>query len=352
MSIEVTDNGFYVVRGRGVIRRYASLSEAIAVRDILKDLGYAGEERVGNDSAHTFEYWAELWWEYLVDNDYSPNTLRGYKSNLRKHVFPVFAERYPHEIRVDEWELLFSSIDGSARRFNVTRAVSAFYAYLVDEGVVEENPIRKIKKALSFKAKRERVALTPRQVFDLYLAMEERYRISILLGAYMGLRFGEMAGLQRQDIDLDNEEMHVRRALKRSEGGGMLGAPKTKAGVRTLAIPSQIMPALRTYLKSDYCEDFPTAPIIPASRNPSDPIAHTTFNNKFNEARKKAGLGNVTFHELRHTHLTWYGRTGATNADLMSRGGHEDADTVMVYQHASIKRQKELANKLPELPTR
>ncbi|MBR5950298.1 MAG: hypothetical protein IKZ87_02575, partial [Actinomycetaceae bacterium] len=71
MSINPTDDGFYVVRGRGVIRRYASLSEAIAVRDILKDLGYANEEEGSNENALTLSQWAEVWQKYLADNDYS-----------------------------------------------------------------------------------------------------------------------------------------------------------------------------------------------------------------------------------------------------------------------------------------
>ena len=54
----------------------------------------------------------------------------------------------------------------------------------------------------------------------------------------------------------------------------------------------------------------------------------------------------MTVHELRHTGLTLYGQAGATLADLMARAGHTSAETVMIYQHSSAVRDRELAARM------
>ena len=64
------------------------------------------------------------------------------------------------------------------------------------------------------------------------------------------------------------------------------------------------------------------------------------------EAALAAGIPAVTVHELRHTGLTLYGQAGATLADLMARAGHTSAETVMIYQHSSADRDRELAARM------
>ncbi|MDO5701320.1 MAG: tyrosine-type recombinase/integrase [Bowdeniella nasicola] len=60
----------------------------------------------------------------------------------------------------------------------------------------------------------------------------------------------------------------------------------------------------------------------------------------------EAGVPEVGLHELRHTGLTLYGQAGATLADLMARAGHADVETVMIYQHSSRVRDRELADRM------
>jgi integrase len=42
-----------------------------------------------------------------------------------------------------------------------------------------------------------------------------------------------------------------------------------------------------------------------------------------------------TFHDLRHSGLTWAAATRAATAELMHRGGHRDIKAAMRYEHAT-----------------
>ncbi|WP_044492612.1 tyrosine-type recombinase/integrase [Nesterenkonia massiliensis] len=52
------------------------------------------------------------------------------------------------------------------------------------------------------------------------------------------------------------------------------------------------------------------------------------------------------FHDLRHTGLTIFAQEGATLAELMRRGGHSDIRVVLRYQHSTMARDRELAERM------
>lgn len=75
--------------------------------------------------------------------------------------------------------------------------------------------------------------------------MPERYRAMVLLGAWCGLRFGELTELRRRDVDLEDARLHVERAVTRVNGEMIVGDPKSEAGKRRVTIPPHLLPVLR-----------------------------------------------------------------------------------------------------------
>jgi hypothetical protein len=55
---------------------------------------------------------------------------------------------------------------------------------------------------------------------------------------------------------------------------------------------------------------------------------------------------------LRHAGLTWTAATGATIAELMHRAGHASPIAALRYQHATVERDRILADALAELAPR
>jgi integrase len=58
-------------------------------------------------------------------------------------------------------------------------------------------------------------------------------------------RSGEVRGLRVRDLDLDARVVHVRQAVVRLKGQLLIGPPKTNAGIRSVAMPPHLVPALR-----------------------------------------------------------------------------------------------------------
>jgi integrase len=58
---------------------------------------------------------------------------------------------------------------------------------------------------------------------------------------------------------------------------------------------------------------------------------------------RAVGLPGFHFHDLRHTGNALAADTGASLADLMARMGHGSARAAMIYQHASARRDRSIA---------
>ena len=90
---------------------------------------------------------------------------------------------------------------------------------------------------------------TPAQVHALADALPEMYRAIVYLAAGCGWRAGEVFGLERDELDLDAREVHVRRQLSVVSGRTpYLAPPKTKTSARTNEVPAVVADALRRHL--------------------------------------------------------------------------------------------------------
>jgi len=93
-----------------------------------------------------------------------------------------------------------------------------------------------------------------------------------------------------------------------------------------------------------------TSPQVPAVVRGSLPLSNTRWGLICGDSRAAVhGLPRrFRFHDLRHTGLTMFAQEGATLAELMRRGGHADISIVLRYQHATMTRDRELADRMSE----
>ena len=71
----------------------------------------------------------------------------------------------------------------------------------------------------------EAMILTPKQAFDVLMHLQEPERTLTLLASATGLRISECLGLQWQDVNFEQSQIHVRRTWT----CGQVGVPKSKA---------------------------------------------------------------------------------------------------------------------------
>jgi integrase len=167
------------------------------------------------------------------------------------------------------------------------------------------------------------------------------------LATWCALRFGEVTELRRGDLDLKNGRLHVRRAVAWVRGKPVVGTPKSSAGIRDVAIPPHLIPAVRKHL-ADHVEWGKDALLFPAVRAGGH-VSHGTLHEMWVKARKAAGRDDLRFHDLRHTGAVLAAQQGATIAELMARLGHTTPQMAIKYQHASQDRDAEIARRLSAL---
>ena len=181
-------------------------------------------------------------------------------------------------------------------------------------------------------------------VQQLREAMPDRLKIMVDMAVWCQMRRGEIFGLQRSDIDLENRTVNIERSRTYlTTGESLTKSPKTAAGRRKLIIPQRVMPNLAWHL-SEFTQCHQEALLVTGLKG--EPITAMSFQRAWNKSRATINREDLHFHDLRHTGLTLAAATGATTAELMRRAGHASPDAALRYQHATLERDNLLASKL------
>ncbi|MFB7238111.1 tyrosine-type recombinase/integrase [Streptomyces sp. NPDC056269] len=282
------------------------------------------------DDKVLFGVYADAWFK---ERDYAATTRERNGSALRLHVLPTFTNVVLSEIttpQIRRWRagLLESGVGEPtvAKAYQILRAI---LNTAVDDELIQRNPCR-IKGAGAAKTA-ERPFLDVSEVFQLADAVPARFRVLILLAAFTGLRFGELAALQRHDVDLDRRTVAVWRALAETRTDGILvKTPKSAAGVRTVAFPASLEESLATHL-AVYAKPGRIGLVFTGARGGQ--LRRNNFRRLWLRALKDTGLRDVHFHDLRHTGNTLAATGGATTRELMQRMGHSSVRAALIYQH-------------------
>jgi integrase len=193
----------------------------------------------------------------------------------------------------------------------------------VEERLIFESPCRRVK--LPRVENVERHYLTTEQVAGLADAMVPLYRVLVYVGCYLGLRWGEFAGLKRQHLHMLKRQVRVVGALERVGGRYQyVEETKTTTGRRMVPMPVFVADLLAEHLTG-----------APESDHgfPSPSGAHLDYGNflkrYWHPAVGRAGLAPLTPHEMRHTAAALMIAEGANPIAVQRRFGHKDVTTTL-----------------------
>ena len=113
-----------------------------------------------------------------------------------------------------------------------------------------------------------------------------------------GLRRGELLGLKWEDIDLERDDLRVKRQVVRINGVVTEAPLKTKNAYRTLPLAEDTVSVLKEQKKK-----AGSSPWVFPSPN-GGPISPDSVLHMLHRVLKRAGLPGVRFHDLRHTFAT------------------------------------------------
>jgi len=228
-----------------------------------------------------------------------------------------------------------------AHAYGLLRAI---LATAVSDLLIPVNPCHIRGAGTSKRVKRIRPA-TLEEIESLVVAMPERLKVMTLLAAWCGLRFGELIELRRKDVDMEAGKIRVRRGAVRADGGVIIDTPKSDAGIRDVAIPPHLLPAITDHLARNMTGA--NGLLFPAAHGGT--LAPSTLYKSFYKARDAAGRPDLRWHDLRHTGAVLAAQTGATLAELMGRLGHSTPAAAMRYQHAAQDRDTQIAAALSKI---
>jgi len=289
---------------------------------------------------------------WLKEHRISRRTREEYDSLWRHHVESFLGHLELSDISTGTIRTWRSTLLAKGRSEDRTakayRLVRAILNTAVDDGRIKRNPCR-IKGAGEYRTA-ERPTASIAQVYSLAEQMPKRFRVLVLAAAFTGLRWGELIALRRCDIDLASGVIHVRRRLAQLSRGGMQsGAPKSVAGVRNVAIPAFLVEELDVHI-SEYADAGPEGLIFRGEKGGM--LRRSNFGRATNwtETVTKVALPKgFHFHDLRHTGNQLAANAGATTRELMHRMGHGSMRAALIYQHATIDRDRQIADALGDL---
>lgn len=177
--------------------------------------------------------------------------------------------------------------------------------------------------------RRERRFLTAEEILALAKVIDPRYRLMVLLGGFGGLRFGEVAALRASSFGIKAKTVTVRETVIHVSGKLEIGPPKTRASIRTVALPKFVADEVAEHSQGLKDTDLLfTAPL-------GGIVSPTTWRTRvWNPAVEAAGLAGVTFHALRHSQGALLVEQGEHPLVIARRLGHTSVKTVLdIYGH-------------------
>ncbi len=181
-------------------------------------------------------------------------------------------------------------------------------------------------------------ALEPAQVRDLLASCDRRratgrrdFAILMLL-VRLGLRAGEIAGLELDDIDWRSGEVAVRGKGDRQE---------------RLPLPSDVGEAVAGYLRRGRPPTADGRSVFVRRRAPHRRLTSTAVSDIVRAAGKRARVGTLSAHRLRHTVATQMLRAGAPLAEIGQVLRHRDPLTTAIYAKVDREALRTLARPWP-----
>lgn len=294
-----------------------------------------------------FRQYAETW---VSDRVIKRRTEELYRGLLKNHLMPTFGDKGLNEIKeadVRRWrKKLLDAGTGAVTVAKAYRLMRAILNTAVNEDeILRKNPCR-IKGAGKEESEERPVVPLP-VVFDIADRVPARYRALVLLATFANLRWGELAGLRRKDLDLDAGTVKVTASLAELDAGGLVDdTPKSAAGRRTVAFPPELVADIRDHLER-FAEEGEGGFVFIGPKGGR--LRRSNFRKTWNKVRTDIGMPDLHFHDLRHTGNTLAATTGATLRELMARMGHSSTRAAMIYLHATSDRDRAIAEALGKL---
>lgn len=227
--------------------------------------------------------------------------------------------------------------------------LSQALAKAVRQGLIARNPIESVDVVK--RDRRERDVWNLEQVLAfLDEARRTPYYLIYELALTSGMRQSEIFGVRWQDIDLTSGTLQVRQILVRPGRNPVFGPPKTRKSRRPVLLPVEMAAELRSWHTRQAAERLKAGAqwqdydLVFAARDGKPLHPHNVCRRDFHKVIERAKLPQITFHDLRHIHVTELVVSGVDVRTVADRVGHTRTSmTLDTYTHSVPARQEQAA---------
>lgn len=227
-----------------------------------------------------------------------PSTLRRYRQIVTNQIEPMLGPVPVAKLTAERVEGVLEELaasDLSPRTiFHVRAVLRASLARAVRRKILPDNPAADVEMPVREPTEEQRALGVDEALRLLPELARRRWGAACVVAMTTGLRQGEVLGLTWDDVDVERRILNV-------------PGTKTKGSRAPIGLPETTAAALRGWRKQQAAEQLLAGPEwrdrrgLVFTRPDGQPAAGKVVLRQLQEAAIAAGLGHLTFHQLRHT---------------------------------------------------
>jgi len=256
------------------------------------------------------------------------DTRRSYEMWFCNHITPRWGACALSDLQARPVELWLGSLELSPKsKSHIRGLLHTLWDFAMWRGdvPVQRNPIELVTVKGSSKRIRQPRSLTVAEFQGLTVQLHEPFRTIAVLCVCFGLRISEALALKWSDVDWLGFRLSVKRGIVRQ----IVDDVKSVNSERTLHIDAGLLDVLKVWKQATQfsgADDWIFASTVQLGRLP---YSYTGVLHVFQKAAKRAGIGVIGTHSMRHTFRSWLDAVGTSVAVQQKAMRHADIRTTM-----------------------
>ena len=370
-NITKVKEGSYRLRYKDYSINIKAKNDTQAEKALAKFITEVEKGNFSQPSKITFEEFVKKWIENYAEPVLAPKTLHRYQELLESRILPYMGDKKLEKIMPLDLVEFYKSLrtkhkyirlfkDGRREEAEAEklaeqtirhhhRLIRSIFEKAIKWGVYKgDNPADHVDAPKVEKKKAACYDLDQIKMLLKVLKKEElKNQAAVIIALTCGMRLGEVAGLEWQDIKFEDGIIEVRQSGQYlSDRGVFTKTTKNESSKRKISTNKALLDLLKAYQKDQQSKGFlctDNTRLFVSWKG--EPMVPNEISRWFTGFIRKNNLPKLTFHGLRHTSATFLISQGMDIQTIAGRLGHSTSITTQnIYSHFLKSKDQEAAD--------